>query len=652
MGKLQVHRPRTSDNTRFQPVSRPFALASAVRRNVQVSAADSEVAPRHAALRSYNAPPVQRQLELDNAVQRVASQISMGSEDGMIDRISIVGRPPRAHSGTMGDHSTAFTSLATSLNIRLSEKSIEEVYYLIIDLYSDMKKLPGMSLVSNMPQQHKLQFEEALSNLEGLLDYMYTRYNDRRQLGVKEMPYTGHDVTLVQSLIDAFLEARELVPLSTINTKALNASLAGKGKGETAKNLAAAEKGQNVSESDLAITILGLFDERSAAIVASVSDQALMNTVAPGMSVEIKPDDRKNMMILQHLQSIASLYPISWKKLSENDIENIQSSLLQRINNKMDENRQVQEEGVKVKGKRGGNGYDPNKKYVSTSLQVDDNNLVQGIKVEGRTPSPFSGTMGAHTTAWTLLVERIRVELKGCTILEAASVLRDISGYAERHLTESAKIFQADTKQLHLLIWTLGELGGINEKLETIEEMAKGEKVEKGLSPFQQVLVLQEAVDQILNLQNLTPGASLYVGNTNGAREGAYRGILVNFRDNKQGSKEEVRKAVLGLLDLKALDEHISTLQSTIKKEQNEKERQGKERAFYREILAQGQRPRGDLKESVIFLIGHQIDLIEIAFPGALEYAGIADEEDKFFDLAEESLLYSNDEEFKPDDEE
>lgn len=588
-------------------------------------------------------------------VQLVASQISMGSEEGKIERISIVGRPPRAHSGTMGDHTTAFTTLATSISTRLSGKSIEETFFLVINLYSDMKKLPGMDLVDNMPKEQKIQLKEAFNNLEGLLDKMYTRYKDRGSLGLEKMPYTGHDVTLVQNLIDAFLEARELVPLSTINTKALNAALAGKGKGESAGKLAKAEKGQSVSGTELVGTILGLFDARSAAVVAEIKDQELMNKVAPGMSVEIHADKRKDMMIRQHIQSIVSLYPVAWKSMSETDQNSIYGSMLLRINEKMEQNKKVREEGQTKKERKGGSPRDPNKRYVATSLQVDDNNLIGEIKVEGRTPSPFSGTMGAHTTAWTLLVERIRVELKGCTTLQAATKLRDISSAAEKHLLDSAEIFQADTKQLHKLIWGMKEIIEINKKLDTIKKMAIEKKVEKGYSAFEVVLVLQEVVNQILNLQNLTPGASLYVGNTNGAREGAYRGILVGYRDRKEGSRELVRKAVLGLLDLKSLDEHISTMQKTIEEEQDDEEddsREEYEKEFYKEILALDKRPKADVKRSVIFLVKHHFELIKIAFPGALEYAGIKEDEEQFLKLAEESLLYSTDEEFEPDEEE
>ncbi len=48
MGKLQIHRPKASVTTPFQPVSRPFAPASPVRRTIQAPAASSEVAPQDA----------------------------------------------------------------------------------------------------------------------------------------------------------------------------------------------------------------------------------------------------------------------------------------------------------------------------------------------------------------------------------------------------------------------------------------------------------------------------------------------------------------------------------------------------------------------------------------------------------------------------
>jgi hypothetical protein len=58
MGKLQIHRPKGSDETPFQPPSRPFAPATAVRRTVQDPAAASQVAPQRAAQAKLDLGPV------------------------------------------------------------------------------------------------------------------------------------------------------------------------------------------------------------------------------------------------------------------------------------------------------------------------------------------------------------------------------------------------------------------------------------------------------------------------------------------------------------------------------------------------------------------------------------------------------------------
>ncbi|MCB9232327.1 MAG: DUF4157 domain-containing protein [Bacteroidia bacterium] len=596
-----------------------------------------------------NQAPLQTKSLSETApVQRVTTQISMDSEDGKIDKVSIVGRPDSAHSGTMGDHSTAFTTLAAGLNVMMEGKGLKEVYYTLMDLYSALKKLPGYSLINNLPLESKKRINKADDELAEWLDIGYTRFSDRTNLGEKLMPFTGYDVTLLQSMVDAYLEIRELIPLSTINTKAYNAALAGKGKGETARNLVHSEQGQGISFNNISTTILGLFDARSAAVVGTVTDQKEMDKIAPGVLVSDKGEDRITMMVDQHLITIQTMYPATWKKLKKEEVSQIRQDLFKAVKVKIAENKEVQETGIKIKSKRGG-GNTAVKKYVATALNVDEKNIIRGVKIEGRTPSPFSGTMGAHTTAWVVLTQRMNTKLVGLHTLKAAGVLKAFGEKAEDILVEASQIFQADTKQIQKIIWSLGELGRINSKLEKMENMSKKIEVDKVISPYQQVLILQEAINCILDLQNLTPGASLYVGNVNGAREGAYRGILVRFLNKELVSKKEVRKACLGLLDLKGLDEHLSTIKETINSEKKGKERRKLESEYYTELLTQNDLPKPDFEKSVVFLMKHHFEMVESAFPGALAYAEVTKDEKKFFELAKESLIYANDDEFKPD---
>lgn len=656
-------------------------------------------------------------------IQRVTTQILPDAEDGKIGGIAIVGRPPNTFSGSMGDHTTAFTAIASGLENQLTGKSIVDASTLLAKLVHQLYQLPGIELRDNLPEEHKTKLNKALEIVHGYVDDFrrFRKSKQQNQAGIFNNPVENEDeyefsaelVTHMQGWVDAYLEARELVPLSTINTKAIDAALAGKGKGESANALIKSEKDGDFNYESVIKAAIGLFDARSAAVVCLLNNQEELNKIAPGVHDELSFEFKRNMLVMQHIRTLFSLYPNTMKLLDQQDgISELGKNLHQNVNIKAEETINGGQEQKKSQ-KRGKRAQKEGKRYLTTAISVDENNIIKEIKFGGRGTSPYSNTMGAHTTAWTVLTDVFYSELVGLSLPMATEKIWDISEKAYDDLKKMSSLFQADEKQIHRIQFALGEFARSQELLIELTEMnryyedlqvndqsqsgetmieedlnfdVQGQKDEENnvemvdmqedqssqedmsmdeitlYSPWEQLLIMQEAINHILNLQNLTPGASLFVGNVNAAREGSYRGILLDFLDQQTDGnitfpQKEIQKAIMGLLDLKGLDQHLKTTKENLRnrkkyiyEEGNDKMLDGEDISseYYEEMKIS--EPTGyDFNNSLIQLLLHHFEMIKKAYPGALEYSNL----DKLDpnQLYQLSLKYSEEKGFEPDEE-
>jgi hypothetical protein len=656
-------------------------------------------------------------------IQRVTTQILPDAEDGKIGGIAIVGRPPNTFSGSMGDHTTAFTAIASGLENQLTGKSIVDASTLLAKLVHQLYQLPGIELRDNLPEEHKTKLNKALEIVHGYVDDFrrFRKSKQQNKAGIFNNPVENEDeyefsaelVTHMQGWVDAYLEARELVPLSTINTKAIDAALAGKGKGESANALIKSEKDGDFNYESVIKAAIGLFDARSAAVVCLLNNQEELNKIAPGVHDELPFEFKRNMLVMQHIRTLFSLYPNTMNLLDQQDgISELGKNLHQNVNIKAEETINGGQE-QKTSQNRGKRAQKEGKRYLTTAISVDENNIIKEIKFGGRGTSPYSNTMGAHTTAWTVLTDVFYSELVGLSLPMATEKIWDISEKAYEDLKKMSSLFQADEKQIHRIQFALGEFGRSQELLIELTKMNKyyedlqvndqsqsGEiRIEEDLdfdiqgqqdeensiemvdvrenqssqedtsmdeitlySPWEQLLIMQEAINHILNLQNLTPGASLFVGNVNAAREGSYRGILLDFLDQQADekitfSKEEIQKAIMGLLDLKGLGQHLITTKENLINREKYIYEEGNDKMiddedisseYYEEMKIS--EPTGyDFYNSLIQLLTHHFEMIKKAYPGALEYSNLDKlDPDQLYQM---SLYYSEEKGFEPDEE-
>jgi hypothetical protein len=229
--------------------------------------------------------------------RQVVTQLKLGGEAAdLIADVAIVGRPPNTFGASMGDHTTAFTVHVNAVQHALKDAPLAEAAARMGVLVSELRSLPGYALVGvSLPERHLRLWQAALATLTDV----------RRRLDAGK----GDPVALVQQYVGAYLELRELVPLSTVNTGIVSKATSGKGKGEAVEALREQAGGAPQKPDALAAEILGLFDVRAAALACAETDPGQLARLAPGLPATWGARERGHAIVLQHLRSIQTGYP-------------------------------------------------------------------------------------------------------------------------------------------------------------------------------------------------------------------------------------------------------------------------------------------------------------------------------------------------------
>lgn len=270
-----------------------------------------------------------RQPAPQDVLQRLAVQISLEKEEKIVEEIdennkiqldlvqedqkakpnytisqvAIVGRPEKAFSNSMGDHTTAFSVHQKGLQVALKNKTVKEAADHISKLFSDLKYLPGMQkeVIDRIPSKGdnmKKVENEMATHYDGLVK----AYNDGSPLATLHL----------QRLIAGYLEYREQVPFSVMNIASVSFALAGKGKGEAKPSSLLEAHESNTKKADenaLRGAILNLLDTDGLAILCAEAESGSRETVLPGIAKNAKPMDIMKLVIKQHLMSIFMAFP-------------------------------------------------------------------------------------------------------------------------------------------------------------------------------------------------------------------------------------------------------------------------------------------------------------------------------------------------------
>lgn len=317
-----------------------------INDNSSLEAEADVMGARAARLGRSGAAPEQRNSSPENsnasrgvaqllAIQVMTQSDNQNQEGFVISDVLISGRPDRVFSDSMGDHTTAFIVHKAGIQQALQGCDLHTAFGKMAELVMQMKSLPGWALIANLPiGNHKNRLEEALAKLNGFaeislnaptaqgnspanLDQKASGNGNDSKLDV-HIPNTGdasQQITQLQNLIETYLEARELIPLSTLNVRQKSAS-GGKGKGEGNQIEILREYGENPNVSaDLARhALIRLFDLSSVACVLLTQNPDQLRTMAPGALPENQQSNANPTALIeqtwqQHLQSVKSNFP-------------------------------------------------------------------------------------------------------------------------------------------------------------------------------------------------------------------------------------------------------------------------------------------------------------------------------------------------------
>lgn len=155
--------------------------------------------------------------------------------------------------------------------------------------------------------------------------------------------------------------------------------------------------------------------------------------------------------------------------------------------------------------------------HLQTTVLLNDKNSIGDIVFQGRTKSPFSGTMGAHTTAWVVHLDAVKQSLIDQSLPDAIYKLQDMAQESfDSDLLEYSGII--DEKQQVSLVLAYNELKRLIDT--SVTSMSVGNQIHH----------LEACIVAYLNFLNVTPMATIEIGGIpGGRREGEHRKFLQNY---------------------------------------------------------------------------------------------------------------------------
>lgn len=158
-----------------------------------------------------------------------------------------------------------------------------------------------------------------------------------------------------------------------------------------------------------------------------------------------------------------------------------------------------------------------------------DAGVIRDVKLSGRTPSPFGGTMGAHSTAWVVHADGVRRQLQGLTMDQAVARMRELFHEAQ------------DSSQLTLD--RPKEIFGQAPKLAAALQQAQSlDRSGPGASEVAKTTWLEDFIGAYLNYVNHQPLSTVESGKTGGNAEGVPREMLIAIEGGRQCEPAEVRE--------------------------------------------------------------------------------------------------------------
>lgn len=231
-----------------------------------------------------------------------------------------------------------------------------------------------------------------------------------------------------------------------------------------------------------------------------------------------------------------------WSDYSREQIEENQE-MFENIAESIGEKRTEKVKGKDSKAKRQ-RSDEGQKQTLTIQLLLDEANKITEMRSGGRPPSPFAGTMGAHTTSWVVHLDHVRRYIVGYTVAIAMDrVSQDLA-------PDALTMYQ-----------TIGENKQITKDhqrllLEAFQNLRDRREEALALKDKNRPLFLQQYIHELLTFINYIPNATLRKIDTTGHGEGTYRNVLKNYEQGiepnlktNQSLENALDEAIKGLFD-------------------------------------------------------------------------------------------------------
>ena len=286
-----------------------------------------------------------------------------------IEAVAIVGRPPRLFGSSMGDHTTAFVVSRKGVENALVDQPFDTAVKELDEMVAELTRLPGWALIDSLKPtgvvqgsgagtQTGLAPAEAASALPSTVSNttdatapatgsagpsgpqgkgadedapVDLRSHHARLISAQQhlqasrvlLEAADNDdlkVIRLQDYVSAYLELRELIPLSVSNWFGANRRRGGKGDGESALAGFPGEPGKQ-RPGQLRRDFLSTVSTYRIAEAALEPNRQALALLMPGLDPRLNADERTDLMARQHVQSVLTNFPQNFAGLAQDILQ-------------------------------------------------------------------------------------------------------------------------------------------------------------------------------------------------------------------------------------------------------------------------------------------------------------------------------------------
>ncbi len=569
------------------PVQRRALERAAGNRAVGLMLAQRPVQAK--ALGDHGLPDPIQAIGLQSVVQRqVLARITTAlNEEQVVWILEVVigGRTPSPFPGTMGAHSTAWIAHVDEVRRMLVNTELPEGADYLLWLADKGLGSPLRELIDFLGKDHKQKLDEAEKQMKGDMVALENELKNNKATtqSIKQM---------IQQLIDSYLTYINYLPMATVK----GGDPSGHGEGSVRGDINAFEYvssrvlqtgddglseevqkeikllGSKGIQKDIKEGGLEKFkgdkftgeESLKGALIESLWSLFAAETPVAFAQEYAKSDDHWlriwQASVNNFVQTITRAYPHACDftamhtqesqelgltfALKEAEIDVDSKNLAEIVSGVSKEKpilRKSHDEATLSDLKQSGSGF-------LTTVLVDSHGVIGEVMMIGRTRSPFSATMGAHTTAWAAHLDAVRSTLSGkkvyaailTLVAKAKEAMQDEGLDLSHRLSEKHQVF---------LVGAFNELAGFTMESSEFEEATVDD----------QAAFLESFVTAYLTFVNFLPLSTIETGSVPGGRaEGKHRTFLQNYellgdkiftKRSPTERQEALRAHLLGLFD-------------------------------------------------------------------------------------------------------